>query len=105
MIMMMEVTTNMQSPLHAQSLLYGNLSPTAVSPNTDLKFPIYNQFWFYVSTKTMQISDRITNLQVNIQSWDLLNAKKENSNTQYSTTIFHLLTQNTVTLRNAASVV
>jgi hypothetical protein len=48
--------------------------------------------------RTMQISD---NLQVNIQTWGLPNAKKEHSNTQYSTTISHLFTKNTVKLRNA----
>jgi len=40
----LEVIKNTKFPLHAQNLLYTNPSPTVVSPNTDLKFPICNQF-------------------------------------------------------------
>jgi hypothetical protein len=44
----------------------------------------------------MQISDRITNLQANIHTWDLPNTKKEHSNTHYLTMIFYLFMKNIV---------
>jgi len=45
----------------------------------------------------MQISDRITNLQDNIHTWDFSNTKKEHSNTHYLTMIFYLFMKNKVT--------